>query len=376
MKTIFALEMRRISAHKGRRMQIFNVLSEDYKIVFFSPMSNLLYRFKAEPNRLRSFFRFEIRKIKENLFYVELPAVFLPFHNVFRIINKCNNRILKLYTNKVIKALKINYVDIWWVGYPWAVDHVKNKESVVYDCFDDHLGWKGLYSRKTVGKIEEDMFKKADITFFSSSNLVEKKARSSKRFRLVMNGADFSNFYLEPGKSLLKENIVLYMGVISDWCDIPLIEGIIKDMPEYIFWFVGPVRKNYLDGIKERENVKLFGLMDYDKLKDVVEKSSVCIIPFDPDHPVIKSTNPIKLYEYFAAGKPVVSTRFPEVEKYYKDIYIADNTDAFVRSIKAAINDNDFEKINSRQDIAKENTWRARVEIIKEELSHLSANGK
>ena len=370
MKYIMALEMRKMS-HRGRRMQIFGLLSTTYRVIYVAPMSNLLYWWRAGNRDWKSIFNFHFREINENFTYVEMPIIFLPFQNMLRFINRINNLILSQTVRAIRRKLKIKSVNYWWVGYPFAVDYVVNKPTVIYDCFDDHLGWKGFYSRKVVGQIERDLLNKASLTIFSSQELVRKKSDHCNHYRLIRNAADYDHFYLSPNESLIHSKIVIYVGVISDWCELDLLESVATDLPDYQFWFVGPVRKNYLDNIKERENVKLFGLQPYESLMEYIRQASVCIIPFDPMHEVIKSTNPIKMYEYFAAGKPVVSTNIEEVRKYGDVVYLAHSAREFTEMIPRAIEENSLEKIEARQKVAEENTWTSRVAEIESELEKL-----
>ena len=349
-------------------MQIFERLSRNYKIIYYPQMSNILYRLKANPRDWKTLFKKKTIWLNPNFVYIEMPALFLPFNNIFRFINKINNIILELYVNYTNKSLSMGVPDVWWVGYLFAVDLVKSKNNVIYDCFDDHLGWKGLYSRKTVEKIENELLKISQVTFFSSSELVRKKGSKANQFKLIMNGADYDHFYIEPEKSIIKSKIVLYMGVVSDWCDIQLIEYIVEHQQDFTFWIVGPVRKNLLKNIEHNKNVKLWGLVDYSHLPGILEKVEICIIPFDPNHKVIKSTNPIKLYEYLSSGKPVVSTNFEEVKKYSDVTYIAESKEEFAEKIKLAHSENNMQKVKKRQSVAYDNRWEQRIVDIEDSL--------
>jgi len=245
---------------------------------------------------------------------------------------------------------------------------VKDKSNIVYDCFDEHLGWKGYYLKSTVKKIERDLLKLADISIFSSSKLLENKGKYVKRSFLILNGADYDYFYIPPVRSINLNKIVLYSGVISHWFDIELMEYSIVNLKNFTFWFVGPDRANYLRYLCKFKNVKYFGLVQYDNLSEYYHESSVCIIPFKVDK-LIESTNPIKLYEYLSAGKPVVTTKFPEAKKYKSVIYIADDKVNFSNLIIKAYQENEFGKIVKRQKIASINSWDHRVHDIKKALS-------
>ncbi len=371
MKLIFALEMTpHHNSVKGRREQIFERLSKDYKVIYFSKMENILSIIKNHPKDILKRLKLIIINQKNNFIRIELPAIFLPAANIFRIINKINNIILSFLVQYIRKKYSIKKVDIWWVGYPYAVDYVKDKSNIVYDCFDEHLGWKGYYLKSTVKKIERDLLQLADISIFSASKLLENKGKYVKRSFLILNGADYDYFYIPPVRSINLNKIVLYSGVISHWFDIELIEYSIVNLKNFTFWFVGPDRGNYLRYLCKFKNVKYFGLVQYDNLSKYYHESSVCIIPFKVDK-LIESTNPIKLYEYLSAGKPVVTTKFPEAEKYKSVIYIADDKISFSNLIIKAHQENEFGKIAKRQKIASINSWDHRVHDIKKALSCL-----
>jgi glycosyltransferase involved in cell wall biosynthesis len=370
-KTIIVLESRDFHGHIGRREQLFKLLSENYNIIVFGRMLSFIYHYKSFKVSFWSLFKFKQNRVNENLLYISLPQIFFPFNNIFRSLNQLNGIIMNYFIWKSLKKLDIVNVNYWWIAYPYAVDSLFGKTPVIYDCFDNHIGWKGFYSKKVVKKIEKDLLKKADITFFSSFDLQESKKQLSKSYKLIRNAADYEHFYISPKESLLKSNIVLYLGVISDWANITLIESIVELEPSKEFWFVGPVRKNYLSNIESKSNVKIFGEQPYSTLASFVEKAACCIIPFDHLNPLIKSTNPIKLYEYLAAGKPVVSTAMEEVAQYKEDVYIANSPEDFVHMINLSITENSLKKIVSRQQLAFENSWDERVNSIIKKINSL-----
>lgn len=80
------------------------------------------------------------------------------------------------------------------------------------------------------------------------------------------------------------------------------------------------------------------------------------------------SVNPIKMYEYLSAGKPIISTPLPEVTQYRQIIEIADTPEEFIQTIlkvmDSSSDSNSPEKIASRQSIGKENSWDARWEKV------------
>jgi glycosyltransferase involved in cell wall biosynthesis len=98
----------------------------------------------------------------------------------------------------------------------------------------------------------------------------------------------------------------------------------------------------------------------------------VAIIPF-LSCPLTLATNPIKLYEYFACGLPVVSTRLPEMDQFPGLVYLADNPDEFLVQIEKALQEDDPALRSRRRDVARQESWMARCAQLVEEIRKLDA---
>jgi len=98
------------------------------------------------------------------------------------------------------------------------------------------------------------------------------------------------------------------------------------------------------------------------------------LIPFKINRLTLAS-NPIKLYEYLSAGKPVVSTALPEVCENASDlVYIARDEEDFVRKVEEAVKEAESpnkELIMRRINFAKENSWEKRIETIEKLLQSI-----
>ena len=80
------------------------------------------------------------------------------------------------------------------------------------------------------------------------------------------------------------------------------------------------------------------------------------------------ATNPVKIYEYLAAGKPVVSTSLPEVEMMGDVVYTARNSEEFIEKIKRALEENSDEKQQQRIAFSRSNDWQNCYEMIAEKI--------
>jgi glycosyltransferase involved in cell wall biosynthesis len=90
-------------------------------------------------------------------------------------------------------------------------------------------------------------------------------------------------------------------------------------------------------------------------------------IPFATD------CSPIQVFDYLAAGKPVVSTPVVQLERWPRLVTIARGAEAFSAAIATALNENSALRIDERRAFAFANSWDARVDQIVDLLSAAGA---
>ena len=78
------------------------------------------------------------------------------------------------------------------------------------------------------------------------------------------------------------------------------------------------------------------------------------------------ATNPVKVYEYLAVGRPVVATELPELAGTEGiDVFCSNSTKKFIRHIERAIDLSDQpDRVKVRQDWVKWNDWSKRVDAL------------
>ena len=89
--------------------------------------------------------------------------------------------------------------------------------------------------------------------------------------------------------------------------------------------------------------------------------------------PLIEATHPVKIYEYFAAGKPVVATNMPELTSMSDICYLAENKEDFLKKLDLAINEKDDAIVQKRMKFASENTWENRFKTLYAELKKMDS---
>jgi glycosyltransferase involved in cell wall biosynthesis len=129
-------------------------------------------------------------------------------------------------------------------------------------------------------------------------------------------------------------NIAGFYGSISAWLDIQLLHDCIQKMSHWHFIFIGKVVID-VSLISCLENVTFLGERAHHELPSYSQHWTASLLPF-LDNTQIKSCNPLKLKEYLAAGRPIISTSFGAIKPYRGLVQIANNSDAMVEALNAS----------------------------------------
>jgi len=108
-------------------------------------------------------------------------------------------------------------------------------------------------------------------------------------------------------------------------------------------------------------NVYLTGNKRIAELPNYLKGMDAVLIPYKVNE-ATRNIYPLKLQEYLAAGKPVVSPPMPAVQQYSDVVLIAQSHEAFVTRLEEALNLTDEAFVTARQAVARENSWDRRVE--------------
>lgn len=251
----------------------------------------------------------------------------------------------------------------------WRVVESLKANHIVYDCMDHHAGFENNDAKML--NEENLLLKSADLVITTSlrlSDIISEKANNI----IIRNGAEVDYFSREPKDTYLPKTrpIVGYYGAIAEWFDIDLLIKSAKQYPQYDFILIGEVTCD-ISKAKKVENIKCLGEVSYDKLTGYLKSFDVCLIPFKLIELTL-CTNPVKVYEYLAAGKPVVCTAMPEVKIIDDMVHVADSHEAFLDCIEVAMKEvSDKYLAEERKQWAKKHDWRSRAESLNQHILQL-----
>ncbi|MEX0879671.1 MAG: glycosyltransferase [Thermoanaerobaculia bacterium] len=242
---------------------------------------------------------------------------------------------------------------------------------LVYDCLDEHTGF-GTHGPQTA-RDEERLLAESDLVLVTSQALLKRVRRRRPDALRLPNAADADRFGSLPPRNAsplakLARPVVGYYGAIAAWFDDEAVAHAARRHPDWSFAFVGDTRGASLGALEGRPNVHFLGEVPYARLTEYVAGFDVCTIPFRRT-PLTEATNPVKLYEYLATGKPVVARRLPELEPFSDVVALYDTPDELVAALETAVRESPEEGLAARRrEIARGNTWQIRYRELRTRL--------
>jgi len=219
-----------------------------------------------------------------------------------------------------------------------------------------------------LGVAEAALLGRADLVVCTSEALMAHARQAGTRPHLVPNGVDPGHFAdasrpaPEVSESLaaLAEPVVGCYGTLAEWIDFPLLAALADGFPGVTFALIGPVEVPPAT-LPQRPNLRWIGPQPYPTLPAWLARFTVCLLPFRVDG-FTRAINPVKLYEYLATGKPVVSTPLPEVLAFGDLVYVGSGLDGVAGALRAALAERDRPDLAARRRAAAAaNTWDQRV---------------
>jgi glycosyltransferase involved in cell wall biosynthesis len=259
-------------------------------------------------------------------------------------------------------------------------EKIKNFRNpvVLYDILDDpkihEEADRGSPPEASCAYYHEKLLAEAEIVMTSSRVLYERYRRARPDILLVPNGVWPEDFRVEKGPRPedlppVGKALIGYYGAVAGWFDFKLVGYASEAWPDCQFVLIGLTdRKAEVEAFTaSHPNVFYLGEKRYEELPQYLAHFDAAILPFVVNE-VTNAVCPVKLFEYAAGGKPVVSTGFREVRQY-PGVFVAENKKEFVTKLEEALKARD--DAGYRQQLARlaeENTWPERAGRILAEL--------
>lgn len=325
----------------------------------------------------------KLRQVNDNI-YTYTPIPVFPFGNYFIFINRINQSILCFILHRLMNKLKFKSPVLWFYSPISAYLVGKMDESIViYHCAADFTQEKKNYLRKnTIGRLEMYLVKHAQIVLTLTKELCRRFKKFNQNTFYFPSAVDIEYFENirnndseEPADlSFIKKPRLGIVGYLDgNIIDTDLLDRIAKmDDREWSIVLIGPLFKKAKTLVKlkrENKNVYFLGEKPSALIPLYLKYIDICLVPYVRNK-FTNNISPLKLYEYLAMGKPVVSTLFSDDLNNCKDVVgIASNKEEFLKLVHAFLNRKDEEEeFIARINFASENSWQKRLNFLSEKI--------
>lgn len=267
---------------------------------------------------------------------------------------------------RIPSPIAVTYV----YNYSW-VRHLA-EPTAVFEHIDELEVFTATHDIGYLRQWFEQALTKADVVSASATDLLEKITERRPDAVLCPNGVDFAHFARRAAGGLPPDDlvpildkgrpIVGYYGALAEWFDYGLMAYAAKALPDHEFVLIGP---DYDGTMRSRDvftlpNVTWLGVKDYADLANYLRHFDVATIPFVVND-VTHSVSPLKLFEYMAGGRPIVTTNLRECARY-SVVQVAKTSAQFVEEVRRAVGrgrDPAFREL--LRNTARANTWDVRA---------------
>ncbi len=210
---------------------------------------------------------------------------------------------------------------------PNAADYVDliPAHLVVYYCVDDFSEWPGLDKHFILG-LEGQLVDKVNLIFATSPGLQSRLAKSGKPVMMLEHGVDVAHFSHvaeaeHPSLEKIGKPRVGFFGLIDGRMDADTLRYLAECLPNVNFVLAGPAEIS-TSALDQFDNIHFVGRLPYAELPAFIRGIDALIIPYKVDA-LANALSPLKLKEYLATGKPVVSSAIPASVAFDQLVHIA-----------------------------------------------------
>ena len=364
-------------------MQISAILSRYNNVIYIETMggrmpklSEIVRVFK----RLQAFiWPSSIAKKRKGLDPINVKIVSplaIPIHGR-PLITWFNNKLLSYQIRSAMRAANMTSPIIWSFSPRWeGVIEALEKELFIFHCVD------GLHTYDASASFREQFIRtvmSADLIFTPGVLLEKELLQLNPRVHRIGHGCGQEHLQLTTtavAKPLdiaeIPAPIAVYAGTLANWVDYTLLYQVALQLKEVSFVLIGYVHAlaplAEVESLLALPNVHHLGYKNFSELGAYYRSAAVGLVPYQAANEHIQYSTPTKFLDYFAAGLPVVTTRYPASETMGDLVSLASSVSEFADSIRNAVSFNTNEGQQLRRRYATEHTWDRQVAKMSERI--------
>jgi glycosyltransferase involved in cell wall biosynthesis len=255
------------------------------------------------------------------------------------------------------------------------------KSAVVYYCLADFPQLSP--NPEHIEQSEQSLVESSDVVFANCTKLARRLGQWTENVHVFPPGVDLSAFPNQEQETNSSEAVTAekdqgvpesfpkpvigYIGGLHRHVDFDLIAKMAALRPDWSWVFVGPFQAP-VETLQGCANIHLLGPKPHSHLVRYLRSFEVCIVPYLKTA-YTETVVPVKINEYLAVGKPIVSTDLPTVREFNDRHHILITTENEPNKFLAGIEDalripNDRLIVARRREVAALLDWQVIVEAM------------
>lgn len=267
-------------------------------------------------------------------------------------------------------AARAQHCVVAYVPSPYLTSalSVVDARVLVADLIDDVPSQVSDQDRRMMlQKSYEQVLPRCDWACATSPHVAETfQPYASFPIEVIRNGVHV----LAPPTSPPEANTVGYVGMLNQTMNVDLMERVVSQLPQVTFKLAGPIHtdlRSALGRLHAAPNVEFPGPILKSDVPSFLQ-SCAALISFKRTGAVTAGNDSMKIYEYLAAGRPVVSTSVSPANRLRDVVHVADTAESFVSEIKEAVLNDSPERQKARLQVAQANSWSRRIDTFVERV--------
>jgi glycosyltransferase involved in cell wall biosynthesis len=231
-----------------------------------------------------------------------------------------------------------------------------------------------MLSDPTIVAAERYLCAHAQLVVGTSTPVVEhlESLMAGRRAHVVENGVEFGPFTTPqaapPEYAALPRPLAVYVGALDDRFDVAMVAAAARARPDASFVLVGPEDPaRPLAPLVGLANVRRLGRRPYEQVPGYLQHADLALLPMS-GHGANAGRSPMKIYEYGAAGLPVVATRTAELaRRALSFVRLVADPAGFAAAVDAAFRvppDAQADARRQARDAARQFDWIGRARLL------------
>ena len=353
---------------KFRKQEFMSRFTRENRVLFVEPSISMARSAEGHLREVATnrYFLSSLETRDEHLHLLKPPRGLLKWSNprVERLNYRWFGRIVER------AARRLNFRNpILWVYHPSYYHALKtiSHGELVFDLVDDLSAYGGGHWDHIEYEMER-LVEESDLLVVTAKTLLKRYESSAAQTVHVSNGFDAALFSLDrvgaeipSSLSGIKRPILGFIGTLFSFIDFDLLEQVARVHHDKSVVLVGPVEANVekdVARLRELPNIVHIGGQPQSEIPAYVNAFDVCLNPFRRGR-VADSVSPLKVYEYLAMGRPVVSTPMKalEMEDVARAVVFAEDANEFCKQVSRCLDEDVQGAVQARREAVASYSW-------------------